>query len=57
MIIDRRHFCLGLTATGLTAVASPLAAQQNPFFTESPLPDQAPPVDKIKDTDYQPALE
>src|SRR5437868_5849830 len=29
----------------------------NPFFAESALPFQAPPFDKIKDTDYQPALE
>src|SRR5207253_5089203 len=32
-------------------------AQQNPFFQPSPLQYQAPPFDKIKDTDYQPALE
>jgi peptidyl-dipeptidase Dcp len=29
----------------------------NPFFTKSELPLEAPPFDKIKDTDYQPALE
>ena len=29
----------------------------NPFSNPSPLPFQAPPFDKIKDTDYQPALE
>ncbi len=29
----------------------------NPFFAPSPLPFQAPPFDKIKDEDYQPALE
>jgi peptidyl-dipeptidase Dcp len=29
----------------------------NPFYTESPLPFHAPPFDKIKDTDYQPAIE
>ncbi len=29
----------------------------NPFFTESSLPYQAPPFDKIKDTDFKPALE
>jgi len=46
-----------LTPILLTVLALPLAAQQNPFFTESPLPYQAPPFDKIKDTDYQPALE
>jgi peptidyl-dipeptidase Dcp len=29
----------------------------NPFFAPSPLPFQAPPFDKIKDSDYQPAIE
>ena len=29
----------------------------NPFYAASPLPLQAPPFDKIKDTDYQPAIE
>ena len=29
----------------------------NPFFTASTLPYQAPPFDKIKDSDYQPAIE
>jgi peptidyl-dipeptidase Dcp len=29
----------------------------NPFYTPSPLPFHAPPFDKIKDADYQPAIE
>ncbi|MEI7035490.1 peptidyl-dipeptidase Dcp [Fulvimonas yonginensis] len=29
----------------------------NPFFTASTLPFQAPPFDKIKESDYQPAIE
>jgi len=29
----------------------------NPFYTASKLPFQAPPFDKIKDSDYQPAIE
>src|SRR5271157_3218620 len=29
----------------------------NPFFAPSTLPFQAPPFDKIKDEDYQPAIE
>jgi peptidyl-dipeptidase Dcp len=33
------------------------AAAANPFFTESPLPFHAPPFDKIKDSDYAPAIE
>ena len=30
---------------------------QNPFYSPSTLPFQAPPFDKIKDSDYQPAIE
>ena len=29
----------------------------NPFYAKSTLPHQAPPFDKIKDSDYQPAIE
>jgi peptidyl-dipeptidase Dcp len=32
-------------------------APNNPFFAPSTLPFQAPPFDKIKDEDYQPAME
>jgi peptidyl-dipeptidase Dcp len=32
-------------------------ADANPFFQPSTLPFQAPPFDKIKDADYQPAIE
>src|ERR1043165_2221111 len=39
------------------AVAGTAVAQTNPLFTPSSLPFQAPPFDKIKDTDYKPALE
>src|SRR5205085_10297859 len=40
-----------------TATAPNAAAGANPFFAESALPFQAPPFDKIKESDYQPALE
>jgi peptidyl-dipeptidase Dcp len=30
---------------------------QNPFYTTSSLPFEAPPFDKIKDSDYQPAID
>ncbi|ATD66480.1 peptidyl-dipeptidase Dcp [Luteimonas chenhongjianii] len=33
------------------------APAQNPLFTASTLPFQAPPFDKLKDADYQPAIE
>src|SRR6516165_3201086 len=41
------------------AVAPPLAQfdPSNPFYAASTLPFGAPPFDKIKDSDYQPALE
>src|ERR1051325_10428334 len=39
------------------ALAGVAAAQTNPFFAPSPLPFQAPQFDKIKDSDYKPALE
>lgn len=39
------------------AAAAPAPAAENPFFKESTLPYQAPPFDKIKDSDYQPAIE
>jgi peptidyl-dipeptidase Dcp len=38
-------------------IATTVLAQTNPFFSPSPLQFQAPQFDKIKDTDYQPALE
>jgi peptidyl-dipeptidase Dcp len=33
------------------------ASAANPFFTESTLPFHAPPFDRIKDSDYTPAIE
>ena len=36
---------------------SPAFGPSNPFYAPSTLPFQAPPFDKIKDTDYQPAIE
>src|SRR3954465_5871236 len=38
-------------------VCTAAMAQENPFFKPSALPFQAPPFDKIKDSDYQPAIE
>jgi peptidyl-dipeptidase Dcp len=40
-----------------SATTSNTAATANPFFTASTLPFQAPPFDRIKDSDYQPAIE
>jgi peptidyl-dipeptidase Dcp len=37
--------------------AAAQAAESNPFFEPSPLPFQAPPFNRIKDSDFQPAIE
>jgi peptidyl-dipeptidase Dcp len=50
-----RHFVIALLS--LTVAVSAQAAESNPFLTPSTLPYQAPPFDKIKDADFQPAIE
>ena len=61
-------FLLGAIIMGSVAAMNPAADGQvvpgtttfgptNPFYAPSALPYQAPPFDKIKDTDYQPAIE
>jgi peptidyl-dipeptidase Dcp len=64
MTAKRTRRILSVTATVLTAGAMAAGAQtpaafgpSNPFYAPSTLPYQAPPFDKIKDTDYQPAIE
>ncbi len=55
-----RTLCLGATAFLVIAAASPPEAAMpasNPFAQPSSLPYQAPPFDRIKDSDYQPAFE
>ena len=50
-------------ALALTAVSLPYAGvaadfgPANPFYAPSTLPFRAPPFDRIKDSDYQPAIE
>ncbi len=39
------------------AAQAPAFGPSNPFYAASTLPFEAPPFDKIKDTDYQPAIE
>src|ERR1035437_9851887 len=47
-----------LLATGENVAEAQTAfGPGNPFYSASTLPYQAPPFDRIKDTDYQPALE
>jgi len=53
-----RTLCLGATAVWMIATAAEAALpDSNPFAHESTLPYQAPPFDKIRDSDYQPAFE
>ncbi len=51
----------GALSVGTLAAQAPSArpafGPSNPFYAPSTLPFQAPPFDKIKDTDYQPALD
>ncbi len=53
--MNLRSLCLGSVAA-LCLVGSALA-DANPFAAPSTLPLHAPPFDKIKDSDYQPAME
>jgi len=49
-----------IIAMGLVTLKNPARAEAdvaNPFLAESTLPFHAPPFDKIKDSDYQPAIE
>jgi peptidyl-dipeptidase Dcp len=54
-------FALGAAATGAAQTQSPSTAAafgpSNPFYATSTLPFQAPPFDRIKDSDYQPAID
>ena len=47
---------IGLTVSPALASGAEFGPN-NPFFAPSTLPFQAPPFDKIKDADYQPAIE
>ena len=52
---------LVLSVSCLAIAAAPIAAQtpaeQNPLLTKSALPFEAPPFDRIKDSDFQPAMD
>src|SRR6185312_459253 len=48
---------LALTSSSLTVPVHAADASANPFAQPSTLPFQAPPFDKIKDADYEPAFE
>jgi peptidyl-dipeptidase Dcp len=49
-------FAIGLSIMPVDSSSADFGPS-NPFFTPSALPFQAPPFDKIQDTDYQPAIE
>jgi peptidyl-dipeptidase Dcp len=49
--------CIMLDTYTLAADHPAAFGPANPFYAESPLPFHAPPFDKIKDSDYQPAIE
>ncbi len=57
MLASAQHSAQGVPAPAAPHATGSAAASANPFFTASPLPFQAPPFDRIKDSDYQPALE
>src|ERR1700758_2677290 len=49
---------LAVSASNMPAIAgTENFGPSNPFYAPSTLPFQAPPFDKIKDSDYQPAIE
>jgi peptidyl-dipeptidase Dcp len=54
-------FLAGMIMTSSSAVPAQTTdtgfGPTNPFYAPSPLPFQAPPFDRIKDSDYQPAIE
>ena len=47
----------GADAAGQAGAGAAAFAPSNPFYAASTLPFQTPPFDRIKDTDYQPAIE
>jgi peptidyl-dipeptidase Dcp len=47
----------GMSAAGQAVEKTAAFGPRNPFYAESTLPYHAPPFDRIKDADYQPALE
>ena len=56
MLVRRIAASLALISMLFAPVAAP-SAESNPFFSPSMLPFGAPPFDRIKDSDYQPAIE
>src|SRR5271155_3275987 len=63
IMLKRTFPFIAFVAIVLSALCAPSTAADtkfgpsNPFYSPSTLPFQAPPFDKIKDEDYQPAIE
>jgi len=62
-LIRKSLFFVAVTATTFFMTDTSLIAQtlvfgpENPFYSQSTLPFHAPPFDRIRDSDYQPAIE
>jgi len=57
-LLGSAFLLMGMLITNEVAIAAPAEfGPSNPFYAASTLPFQAPPFDKIKDSDYQPAIE
>ena len=57
-IITAAAGAIALASSAVSAVAASVGfGPGNPFYAPSPLPFQAPPFNKIQDSDYQPAIE
>ena len=48
---------VGMGSCAWAQAPAPAFGPANPFYAESTLPFHAPPFDRIKDADYQPAIE
>jgi hypothetical protein len=48
---------IALGSSSVAATAANVFGSANPFYAPSTLPFQAPPFEKIQDSDYQPAIE
>jgi peptidyl-dipeptidase Dcp len=57
MVMTTRETQISKPAGAAQRGATPGWDESNPFAKVSPLPFEAPPFDKIKDSDYQPAIE
>ena len=57
MLVLATAAAIALGGTGSAIAATSATAAANPFFSPSTLPFQAPPFDRIKDSDYQPAID